>query len=303
MSKIFELLKSLWVYLKGPQVAKAKPKKKPKPKADPTPWLTQARKDRTRVNEIKGKAAHPRIQAMFAAVGHPEITSDEISWCAAAQGTWLKEQGYPIPPVSRNLTGISYETYGTGLDEPQIGCICTSHYTKPGDEGHAWKRHVGTVTKIEAARLRVLGGNQRNEVNEKWIERSRMTSYRWPVKADAKSLLKAGSTEIRAARNIKEAGMMTGVLSLSGASVAEYFNGFPSLPDLSLNDVSGSLSQFQTLMGAANVVVKMAINNPWLAAALILLIVAYLIGRNLENNRVRKAEYGQELSQQLAGSA
>jgi lysozyme family protein len=119
---------------------------------------------------------------MFLTVGHPEVTSDEVSWCAAATGTWLRESGYPTSePIHLNLTGASYEKYGKAC-APKKGAIVVSTYTRLGRKD--WRRHVGIMIadpRPGAKSYKVIGGNQSDEVSVINIPISKVTATRWPV--------------------------------------------------------------------------------------------------------------------------
>lgn len=148
------------------------------------PWLEQAKKDLT-LHEIPGPQAASRIKQMFFTVGHPEITSDEVSWCAAATGTWLRETGYPTSePIHLNLTGASYEHYGKAC-APKKGAICVSTYTRLGRKD--WRRHVGIILtdpRPGAKSYKVIGGNQADEVSVINVPIKKVTATRWPVLAE-----------------------------------------------------------------------------------------------------------------------
>lgn len=144
------------------------------------PWLEQAKKDLT-LHEIPGPQAANRIKQMFFTVGHPEIVSDEISWCAAALGTWLRETGFPTSePIHLNLTGASYERYGR-KSAPKKGAICVSTYTRLGRKD--WRRHVGIILtdpRPGAKSYKVIGGNQNDEVSVINVPIKKVTAVRWP---------------------------------------------------------------------------------------------------------------------------
>jgi len=148
--------------------------------ATEAPWLERAKSDLT-LHEIPGPAAASRIKQMFFTVGHPEVTSDEVSWCAAATGTWLREAGYPTSePLHLNLTGASYEKYGRS-SAAKKGAIVISTYTRLGRKD--WRRHVGimlTDPRPGAKSYKVIGGNQSDEVSVINIPIKKVTAIRWP---------------------------------------------------------------------------------------------------------------------------
>lgn len=143
-------------------------------------WLERAKTDLT-LHEIPGPQAASRIKQMFFTVGHSEVISDEVSWCAAATGTWLREAGYPTSePLHLNLTGASYEKYGRS-SAPRKGAIVVSTYTRLGRKD--WRRHVGimlTDPRPGAKSYKVIGGNQSDEVSVINIPIKKVTAVRWP---------------------------------------------------------------------------------------------------------------------------
>lgn len=150
------------------------------------PWLEHAKKDLTLI-EIPGKQAASRIKQMFFTVGHAEVISDEVSWCAAAVGTWLRETGYPTStPIHLNLTGASYEHYGKAC-APKKGAICTSTYTRLGRKD--WRRHVGIILtdpRPGAKSYKVIGGNQADSVSVINVPIKKVTATRWPSGGEEK---------------------------------------------------------------------------------------------------------------------
>jgi uncharacterized protein (TIGR02594 family) len=147
-----------------------------------TPWLDVA-KASLGVTEIRGAKHNPRIQAMFAAVGHDEDEPDETAWCAAFAGWCLAEVGMAIPPKETNLMARSYLRYGQKLEAAKPGAIVVKARGKPPFG------HVGIVEEVnEDGSFTVIAGNSSNKVKrEKWVPSDPLPGgIRWPVKAGAK---------------------------------------------------------------------------------------------------------------------
>lgn len=147
------------------------------------PWLDIAL---TQVGqkEVRGKAANAAIIEKFAKVGHDEIDSDEVAWCAVQVGACLVDAGYSIPPREVNMMARSYLNYGLKLDAPKPGCICVMPRGKPPFG------HVGIVkdVDIDAGTMTLVEGNLSNQVKvvERKISEALPNGFRWPVKAGDK---------------------------------------------------------------------------------------------------------------------
>lgn len=132
------------------------------------------------VAEVPGAAANPRIIEYFRASGHPEVTSDEVAWCAAAVGYCLHEAGVDLSalPKGLELRAMSYRKIGTHIDEPRVGAIAVLARHVAGDPGAA---HVGIVAGITPTHITLAGGNQSDSFNVTPFPRSQVIEYRWPV--------------------------------------------------------------------------------------------------------------------------
>lgn len=111
------------------------------------------------LREVRGAAANPAIAAMFADVGHPEVTSDEISWCAAFLGSCLKRAGLPH---TGSLAARSYLKWGVpvALQDARPGDVAVIWRGKPD----GWQGHVFFLEQVTATTLIGIGGNQSNAV-------------------------------------------------------------------------------------------------------------------------------------------
>lgn len=143
------------------------------------PWMKLAWADEG-VKETAGPKATPAIVQYFKDVGRPDITSDEISWCAAFSGACLERSGIPLtlPPADR-LLARSYLKVGTSIDTPRVGAIAVLWRGSP----NSWQGHVGFVVGETATHVALLGGNQANSVNVAHFPKSQVLGYRWPAPA------------------------------------------------------------------------------------------------------------------------
>src|SRR5262245_39000280 len=96
------------------------------------PWLELAWGD-LGVAETPGPTHNARVVAYFAAVGHPEVTSDETAWCAAFLGACLERAGVHS---TRSLAARSYLGWGEPISEFRSGAVAVLSRTPDPALGH-----------------------------------------------------------------------------------------------------------------------------------------------------------------------
>ena len=138
-------------------------------------WLKLAQSE-IGTSEIVGKHHNPKIIKYYADAGHGWVQDDETAWCAAAVGSWLERAGFA---GSKSLAARSYLNWGKKLKKPKKGCIVVLSRGNP----KGWQGHVGLYMGETANHIKVLGGNQNNEVNISSYPKSRLLGYRWPITA------------------------------------------------------------------------------------------------------------------------
>lgn len=177
-SKFIQWLKDLF---KKPVQAPALPEVPPAKELPPSdadykslPWMKLAY-SYVGVHEIAGPKSHPKIAEWLKAVG--QNGSDEIAWCAAFANAVLREAGYKH---TKRATARSLLDLPGKLDHPKPGSIVV--FWRGSIQG--WQGHVGFVEKVssDGRNIRVLGGNQSDEVNSSWYSVDRVLGYRWPEK-------------------------------------------------------------------------------------------------------------------------
>jgi uncharacterized protein (TIGR02594 family) len=136
------------------------------------PWLRVAR-ELIGVKEVSGRKADPRIVELFRLSGFPEFKSDETAWCAAFIGGCLRLAGYSN---RASLLAVQYLHFGKGLGkDPREGCVVVLKPLTSGASGH-----VGFYVDETDTHVTLLGGNQRNVVNERRFPKGYVRAYRWP---------------------------------------------------------------------------------------------------------------------------
>jgi len=145
------------------------------------PWLQVAR-SQIGVTEVPGAGNNPQIVAYHAATSIG-ASDDEVPWCASFVNWCLKESGTPGTgsPAAR-----SFLSWGRPIDAPVEGCLCVfSRGIEP------WQGHVGFYVGETTSRIRVLGGNQSNQVKVSEYPKADLLGYRMPKQKKDSTTIKA----------------------------------------------------------------------------------------------------------------
>ena len=140
-------------------------------------WLAYARR-RIGTRETPGPANNPAIMAMakraFAWLG-AAYSGDAVPWCGLFVADCMDAAGFKPPRSFVGVRAKAWATWGgdVSVSKP-LGCIVV--FTRDGGG------HVGFLTGIYPdGRLRILGGNQADAVNERAFPAARVVAYRWPA--------------------------------------------------------------------------------------------------------------------------
>lgn len=158
---------------KAPKVKDPDPVVKP-PKPDPVsgdPKWMQVAKAEMGQKEIPGSKDNPRI-IEYHSVTTLKATEDEVPWCSSFVSWCLEKSGIRS---NRNAWAQSYASFGKRLDKPVFGCIVVFRWS-------ASSGHVGFYAgKNQDGTLKILGGNQGNQVKYANYGTGSIIAYRWPV--------------------------------------------------------------------------------------------------------------------------
>lgn len=255
---------------------------------------------------------NPVIVSWFKATGHPTIVKDSVAWCSVCMASAALEAGIPCPPSNVNTMARSWLTWGEGVPAALV---------EPGDIA-IWPRgdkngpfgHVNIVESVNAGKVVCIGGNQTGMAGGDAVTRAKPRAakdalgFRRAVPATVPALRKAGSTEIKKADRIQNIGIATTFLGPVIAWFKDVFDPIwdgissvvsPMLAMPSFRNVNEGLSFWQTLLGGANAVGKVVLDNPWLAGSLGLGLGACWVGNSIKAARVAKAAAGVPLSNQI----
>ena len=140
------------------------------------PWMKIAIKE-IGVKEVPGSGDNPRIVEYLktTTLGKPDNENDETSWCSAFVNFCIKKSGIK---GTNSAWARSWLKWGRELKEEDSmedwkGCICVL------ERGEIYG-HVGFLTDWNDNRVKLLGGNQADAVNEMWFPVERVLAYRVP---------------------------------------------------------------------------------------------------------------------------
>lgn len=139
-------------------------------KLTPPPWLEIAEAE-LGVHEEPGPKSALKILEYHRSTAL-KATDDNIPWCASFVGWVLKKSGIN---GTNSAVARSYLNWGKPLNKPEFGCIVIL------SRGNGWTGHVGFyVGSTKSETIRVLGGNQHDQVSIENFPKSQIIGLRWP---------------------------------------------------------------------------------------------------------------------------
>jgi uncharacterized protein (TIGR02594 family) len=124
------------------------------------------------VKEVVGPGSNPRIiEYQRAAKWSPD--NDDIPWCSTFVNWVMREAGVPRTELAN---ARSWLDWGVKLNAPRRGCVVVLKRGTSPTSGHV-AFYVGDA----GDRIRLLGGNQDNQVKISNYRKSDVLSYRWPA--------------------------------------------------------------------------------------------------------------------------
>lgn len=121
------------------------------------------------VKEKPGAADNPRV-IEYHSLTTLKATEDSVPWCSSFVSWCLEKSGVQS---TKSAWARSYLNWGVELKEPKYGCIVV--FTRGASSGH-----VAFFVDKSSHGVKVLGGNQSDEVNYSYYSQSRVLGYRWP---------------------------------------------------------------------------------------------------------------------------
>lgn len=132
-------------------------------------WILLAEKELGN-KEIAGSKHNPRIIEYHKATTL-KATADEVSWCAAFVNWCLRESG---ELGTGRADARSFLNWGVRVSEPKLGDVVV--FWRGNKNG--WQGHVGFFVEENASSIKVLGGNQGDQVCYAWYDKSKLLGYR-----------------------------------------------------------------------------------------------------------------------------
>lgn len=141
--------------------------------ADPTtpPWLEIAERE-IGIKEAPGNADNPRILEYDAATSLG-ARDDAVAWCSAFVNFCMKQVNVPR---TNSASARSWLGWGQALASPRKGCVTVLRRGSNPVQGHV-AFYVGEGT----GQIRLLGGNQSDQVKVSQFPKSMVLGYRWPA--------------------------------------------------------------------------------------------------------------------------
>ena len=145
------------------------------------PWYASARGE-IGVSEVKGKRRHNNRIIEYhrsTKLGKTLASRDETPWCSSFVNWCMEQNGMK---GTDSALARSWLNWGEVLAKPTEGCVVVFARPKAGKNAG----HVGFYVRETAERIRVLGGNQSNKVQESNYGKGTLLGYRWPKGKPAK---------------------------------------------------------------------------------------------------------------------
>jgi uncharacterized protein (TIGR02594 family) len=144
-------------------------------------WMSIAQSQlKTRENSAPG--VHNQKIIAYHQTTTLRATADEIAWCSSFVNWVIIQSGRK---GTNSAAAKSWLAWGSPLATPQVGAV-TVIKKKSGAGDHATGStsgfHVAFFLKIDDTHIRLLGGNQSNEVRESAfpLKKYDVKGYRWP---------------------------------------------------------------------------------------------------------------------------
>lgn len=134
-------------------------------------WLSIAWDERGQ-KEHNGPGDNPRILQYQSACSF-NAKDEEVPWCSSFANWVMKQAGIR---GSGEASARSWLKWGQQLQQPRRGAITV--LSRPGAPTNG---HVAFYLGEEGGKLKLLGGNQENQVKVSYYPKDRLLSYRWPA--------------------------------------------------------------------------------------------------------------------------
>lgn len=133
-------------------------------------WLKTAEGE-IGIKEAPGNSDNPRVLEYHAATSLG-AHDDAVAWCSAFVNWCMKQNNIPR---TNSASARSWLNWGVRLAEPRKGCVTILKRGNNPAQGH-----VAFYVGDGAGSIRLLGGNQQDQVKVSVFPKSMLLGYRWP---------------------------------------------------------------------------------------------------------------------------
>lgn len=133
-------------------------------------WLEIAERE-IGTKEAPGTADNPRVLEYHQATSLG-ARDDAVAWCSAFVNWCMKEASVPR---TNSAAARSWLSWGEGLTSPRKGCVVVLKRGSNPVQGH-----VGFYVGDGVGQVRILGGNQSDQVKVSQFPKTMVLGYRWP---------------------------------------------------------------------------------------------------------------------------
>jgi uncharacterized protein (TIGR02594 family) len=134
-------------------------------------WLEVAMKE-IGVVEVPGPGDNPRVLEYHQATTL-KATEDSVPWCSSFVNWCMKQSDIK---GTGSAAARSWLSWGKKLDAPRNGCIAVLKRGNSPTNGH-----VAFYVGEGGSTIRLLGGNQGDQVKVSAFPKTMVLSYRWPA--------------------------------------------------------------------------------------------------------------------------
>ena len=120
------------------------------------------------VKEIVGAENNPRVVQYSTDIGNTWVKTDEVAWCSEFVNWCLLQAGIQ---GTKSAVAKSFLKWGVETKTPNFGDLVIFSWD-------ATSGHIGFYVNEAPGGIRVLGGNQDDEVNIKVYKKDKIVSYR-----------------------------------------------------------------------------------------------------------------------------
>jgi uncharacterized protein (TIGR02594 family) len=130
------------------------------------------------IKETPGRGDNPEVvkylKSCTSLNGSSAQSNDETAWCSAFVNWCVEQAGME---GTESAMARSWRRWGKAISDPVEGCIVV--LSRGSNPAHG---HVGFFVDERPGEIKLLGGNQRDQVKESWFSKSRVlrNGYRVP---------------------------------------------------------------------------------------------------------------------------